>query len=319
MSDKAMDRIQLLLNQAAGAGTDAERATFQAKAEELMHKHRIDGIMLRMRNAEKEAAEPRRTQVVDEMIEWVPSWDEFRDTHAQMVGHLGRLAGIMIVHVSSRLHLIGYPDDIAYFRMLWVSTHLTFSGKLFPEWKRELSDGDNIRNFAESGYKWLYIWDAARKAGAPLMRKKRGTSEVEPVPAPPNDGGYMKRAMAQSYRRDGIEKPQLTHGVKNYRDSYAQAFADVVNQRADDMWQTRRIRENEAGSGVGLVLKKDADALIDYFESLYPPGSTKASQTRRKLAGTHAGAAQRGAAAGRSVDFSAGKGGLDGAQRREIG
>jgi hypothetical protein len=200
--------------------------------------------------------------------------------------------------------------------MLWVSTHLTFSGRMFPEWDRKLSPSAQIRLFIEAGYKWDYVWDQAVLKGQPFTRLSKG-EEIR-IPRPPADNGWMKRQLKKAYDETGEVKPQLTHGVANYRLSYAQGFVDVVTRRVDQMWLQRRTRENSAGDGVSLVLAKDSNAVLDYFNSLYPPGALSTQRGSRKI-GTHSGARSRGAAAGSAVDFSGGQGGLSGAPRKEIG
>jgi hypothetical protein len=319
MSDKMMDTIQKLLNQAAGAATDAERDAFQTRADQLMFKYKIDQAMLRIRNSENTPAP--RTEVTDEVIEWVDRTDEFRDIHTAVVVNLSRLTGVRLVLKGwSQLHVIGYPQDIQYFRMLWVGTHLTFSGKLFPKWETGRTDGENIRAMAESGIKWLAIWQAARNAGQPMLRKERGTGEMVPVPAPPNDGGWMKRKMADAYKATGEVKPKLTHGVRNYRDSFAVGFSAAFEQRVWGLIASRRQRENEAGSGVGVVLRTDATAVDDYFNRLYPPSSLSAAGPGRKLAAGYGAAAERGAAAGRSVDLAGSSGRMNaGSPRGQLG
>ena len=254
-----------------------------------------------------------RSVPTHEIIDWVSEYDEFREEHKYMVGPLANLAGIRLVYDGSRLWVIGYPNDIQYFRMLWVSTHLTFSGKLNPEWQRGATPGTNIRAFVESGYKWDYIWRKARQIGQPFTNKNG-----EPVPCPPNDNGWMKRQLAAAYRATGEEQPKLTHAVKNYRKSYAGAFAETIRDRAYALLFARQEREREAGSGVGLVLRSDANALLDYFNQLFPPGALS-SGSRPQIGGNHQGAAQAGRSAAASVDFSGGQGGVGGHEAGKVG
>jgi hypothetical protein len=321
MSDKIMDRVQKLLNQAASVGLDTpEGRAFQAKADEQMQIHRIEEAALRAHQLAKGLSETKKHQPTDKIIEWVTIADEFRDTHQEIVRNFAWLTDVRLVYKGySELRVFGYPDDIDYFQMLWVSTHLVFSGHLFPEWNKNLSAGDNIRAFAESGYKWMYIWEAARRAGQPLMRKRKGESEMEPVPAPPNDGGWMKREMAKAYRRDGLEKPQLTHGVKNYRLSYAQAFAAQIESRVADMKWTRERLARQDTSGAALVLAKDATALDDYLNKIYPPGTLGIAGPGSRQRGTHAGAAAKGREAANHADLTGGRGGVSGGSRPAIG
>jgi hypothetical protein len=319
MSDeRIMDRIQKLIDKANGTDHEAERQTYLGKAADLMAVHRIEEAALRARQATGTAAQTRNV-VMDIRMDWVAMDDEFLPIHQQMVAVLARLTGVRIVFVGwSKIHVIGYRDDVDFFRMLWLSAHLTFSAQMFPEWRPSRSDGDNIRTLAEAGYKWQTIWEMARDAGHPMTRRERGTGELVPVPPPlpvkPGDGGYMKRQMAASYKRDGIEKPKLTHSVTNYRNSYANGFRDVFVDRVWDMIFARQDAERQASGGAQIVLAKDANAVQAYFDALYPPGATGSVMPAR-LEGNHSGAKQAGGQAARSVDMTGGRGGVGSAGR----
>lgn len=328
MSDKTMDKIQALLNQANDVGLDsAEGKLFLAKAQELKHKHDIDDIMLRIRSENIAERDAKRKTVTAEWIDVVPITDEFLDSYTDMAVHLASLCDVMLVRGHDwatgmmQLHVVGYPKDIQYFRMLLVSCQIAFSAKLFPEWDAGKSAGHNIRMLAESGIKWGTIYERARAAGDPLMRRKRGgNGEMEEVPPPPNDGGFMKREMGKAYAAEGLEKPKLRHGVQNYRDSFAAGFVGALSSSISKMRMEKRRAENAAGDGVSLVLSSDANAVKDYFESLYPPGSLSAGRATRKMKAGYGAAAERGAAAGRSVDLKGGAGGVSsGTVRQGIG
>jgi len=323
MSDKLMNRIQGLLNQANDVGMDTpEGQVFFAKAQELKHKHDIDDIMLRISAENIEAEREKRKTVTDEWFTLVPFNDEFVDSYMEMASILSELCNVRIVFSGDygdgkfmrTIRAVGYPRDIQYFRMLIVSCQMAFSGRLFPEWDKTKTAGHNIRMLAESGIKWMPIWEAARKAGDPLMRPGRGEDkgQMVEVPAPPNDGGFMKREMGKAYAAEGMEKPKLHHGVQNYRDSFAAAFVLALNNSVRELVMEKRRRESAAGTGVGLVLSSDANAVRDYFHSLYPPGSLRSGGPSRRMKTGYGAAAERGAAAGRSVDLGAGSGGVGG-------
>src|SRR5690349_12077552 len=131
MSYKILDRIQALLDKANHPNTgDAEREAYLAKAAELMAAHRIEEAALRARNVARGFAETKRNQPTDIRLDWVSGTDEFYPVHQAIVGALARLTGVKLVHLGGgKLHVIGYPDDVDFFRMLWLSTHLTFSSK----------------------------------------------------------------------------------------------------------------------------------------------------------------------------------------------
>jgi hypothetical protein len=310
-----LDRIAKILELADGAATDAEREQALAMAEKLMSAHKIDEAAARALNVAKGMADATQNVVTDKKIQFVPEWDEFRPIFEDCVGVLARLCGVRLVFANyDKVWLVGYQRDIDYFQMLWTSTHLAFSGKLFPEWNRGASPQRQIRAWVEAGYKWDYIWRKAQENGQPFVRTVKGVESE--VPCPPADNGWMKRMLKKAYAETGEEKPQLTHGVKNYRHSYAMGFGAAFADRVWSMIWDRQAAERNASGGAQLVLAKDVDAIQAYFDKLFPPGQLGRGR-RRELKGNHSGAAAAGGAAARNADLSGGSGGISG--RRAAG
>lgn len=307
MSDTVwMDKIQKLLNQANDPSTtDAERETFMAKADQLMFKHKIDDIMLRVRNASNLDAQQGKPKPVHEKMEWVVRTDPFWEAHADVAMEFSRLTGVRLVFTGNSLSIFGYPNDVQYFRMLWTSSYMVFSAKMDPKWDKSLPAGDNIRLFLEAGIKWLPVWYKAREAGDPLKRENG-----EEVPAPPGDNGWMKRQYRHACAAAGEEPLKLHFGTQHYRDSYALGFTHVIEDR---VWKQRAERDRIAREtdGAALVLVEDANAIEDLLRATYPHLGYGSAGARRLKGGVEVGA-RRGAAAASSVDFNAGGGGMGG-------
>lgn len=314
--DRILDKIQALLDRANHPdANEHERDACIRKADAMMKGHQIEEAALRARNFIKGQTEEKRFQPTDIRMDWVSEYDEFYPAHRDIMSGIRTLTGVRIVLIGfGKLHVIGMPDDIEYFRMMWLSAHLTFSARLFPNWNTNASAGENIRTFVEAGYKWNYIWDAAVKNGQPFMRKVKGAKDgsTEPVPAPPGDGGWMKRALGKAYEATGEERPKLEHGVKNYRNSYALGFVEVFMDRVWAMHAERHRMEAQSSSGAQMVLASDVTALDDYYRKLYPPGTLGTAGRGRGLQGNHAAAAAAGRTAAQSVDMSGGRGGVGG-------
>lgn len=312
--DKILDRIQKVLNLADGAATPEEREAALLRADAMMKAHQLDEAAIRARNILKGLSEVKKTQPTDETIDWVSSTDEFLPIHRDVAVIFAGLAGVRIVFLGmGQIHVIGYPDDIAYWKMIWLNSHLTFSSQLHPKWNKQAGDGANIKAFAEAGYKWDFIWRQAIKEGQPFTNKKG-----EPVKCPPEDNGWMKRILNKEYAALGEERMPMNYSVKNYRNSFALAYAEQMRARVGQMLAARERMERESDSGTAVVLKTDADALADYFRKLYPPGSLGYGR-RQSLQGDHQGAAGRGRTAASMADLSGGRGGVSGAPRRALG
>ncbi len=297
-SEKLLDKINALLNQANGAGvTDAEREAFLARADQMMMKYKIDEIMLAARASGKAPA--AAGMPTHEEIPWVDRFDEFIDIHTAVIAYLGFLTGVSVVRKWDTIHVFGYANDIRYFRQLWTAVYFTFSAKLNPQWSTALTTGENIKMLAESGMKWVPIWAAARRAGYLMDTAK-----------PPADNGKMKRLYAKACKDAGMEKMKLTHATVAYRDSFAVGYRDVIFQRALRLKEQRDDMERAAGDGVSMVLRREATAVEDLLRSMYPDlEASTASLNDRKA--TNANAQAMGANAGRSVDL-AGMGGVGG-------
>lgn len=312
--EKILEKIQKVLNLAEGASTPEERDAALARADAMMKQHQLDEMAVRAFNIAKGLSEVKKTQPTDEVVQWVSDTDEFKPVHRQVAVVLARLAEVRVVFLGyGQIHVIGYPDAVAYWKMLWINSHLTFSSQLFPKWNKQAGDGANIMAYAEAGYKWDYIWRQAIKEGQPFTNKKG-----EAVKCPPEDNGWMKRVLNKEYAAQGREREPMRHAVRDYRNSFALAYAEEMQRRVSDMEATRRRMERESDSGTALVLKTDADALADYFRKLYPPGSLGPSRDRG-ISGNHRGAAERGRTAAGMADLSGGRGGVSGRPTRAIG
>ena len=50
-----------------------------------------------------------------------------------------------------QIHVIGYPDAVEYWKMLWINSNLTFASQLYPKWNKLAGDGANIKAFEQAG------------------------------------------------------------------------------------------------------------------------------------------------------------------------
>ncbi len=286
-----MDKVNLLINKAEGTDNAAEREAYLAKADALMFKYKIDEAMLAAKRGDK--APIGASTVTHEEMEWINRYlDPFAEIHSAVVAGLQMLTGVRAVQGYKTLDVFGYEPDIRYFKMLWTSVHLQFAAKLEPKWNTALTDGENIKNLIESGQKWVAVWQAGRERGA-----------LQDVKCPPADNGKMKRLYAKECKRVGQEKMKLTFNIKQYRESFAAAYRDTIINRCWTLYIERQRMEREAGDGVSLVLKKDADAIEELMNKVYPNLSYETGDGDRMQV-TNQAAGALGAAAGRNVDLA---------------
>jgi hypothetical protein len=316
MASDILGRVQALLDRANHPETNShEREVCLKKAEALMSAHRIDEAALAARSVARGIDDRSKRQVQDREIQWVSDGDEFREIHMQTLNMLLRLTGCKCVLKGwGRIHVVGLGADIDYFQMLWTSSFLAFSGKLFPEWNRGMSPHRQIRTWVEAGYKWDYIWQKAREEGQPFKNRKG-----EEIKCPPADNGWMKRQLEKAYVETGEVRPKLRHSVRDYRNSYALGFGEEMTARIWDMIYTRQDAERQAEGGAQLVLASDVDAVLKRFNELFPPSTLGSAERGKSIQGNNANARGLGAAAARSADLGNRSGVGAGAGRREIG
>lgn len=306
MSEKILDRIAKLLEQGNHPGTGAEeREAFFAKANALMHEHRISESMISARRASMGGTVAREPVVAQ--MNFIHESHEYSDLlYTKVAGPLSRLASIRMLRVTglfdTHLTLFGYTDDIEYFRMLWTSAYLTFSTKLFPNWNVELSMDENVYNMAMAGIKWMDVWRAGTDAGVITF-------------APPGGGG--SRLLKMAYNRHviarGEEVRNHTQAHKAYRESYVVAFAWEIGVRVADLL-ARAETQTRATTGAELVLRSDWYKVRDLYDQ-NAKGATTVAFRRRY--GNEINGERVGKAAGRETDLSGGKGHIQ--NRRGIG
>jgi hypothetical protein len=316
MAQDILAKVQAILDRANHPDTPAaERETSLRMAEKLMSAHRIDEAALAARSVARGIDDRGKRQVQDREIQWVSDGDEFRPIHMQTLNMLLRLTGCKCVLKGwGRIHLVGLGSDIDYFQMLWTSSFLAFSGKLFPEWNRGMPPHRQIRTWVEAGYKWDYIWQTARDNGQPFKNRKG-----DEIKCPPADNGWMKRQLEKAYVETGEVRPKLRHSVRDYRNSYALGFGEEITARIWNMLDERRQAERAAEGGAQLVLASDVDAVEKRFNELFPPSTLGFAERSKGITGNNANARGLGAAAARSADLSGGAGAVGTRGRAAIG
>ena len=296
MSEKIIDRVAKLLAHAEGTSNSEERATYMAKADELMTAHRIEEWQLEMaRRGETARPEPvRRTDraLIDRkspirvpLLDLTSSVARF--CRVKMVWH-----GLHSTHLSSiGVNWIGLERDIEYARTLLASLRVQMTLDLTPGADKDATLDENIIALKEAGLKWAEVHDELAIAG------------FEPYAS---EEHLYKHAVKLSKRyallceREG--RPQMKTNPVTYKRSFAEGFVMEVQAKMREVAKTRRAHEAEAGDGYALELHDQRSAVDKLYDELYPKSSLSFRSVARadgiSVAGRNAGKA-----AGRRADI----------------
>jgi len=272
----------------------------------MMVKHAIEQSVLDAHRTARGEKLDRNPETV--VVPFIPVGQEFDLILYDCVAQLGLLARVIPVRLLSRdddtsLSLSGFPDDIEYFQMLWLSTYLQFSNKLFPKWDTEKSLDENVKFLKDAGFKWKEIWlignNALYSTGSQLVSPKG-----KPIGRPPNDNHELIRAYRRQCEREGVLPENHTQRHGAYRESYALGFQVRLAQRITEL---RLYAEVEAGktTGAEVALVDSSRRVADLVNSLYP--NMKHAEGYKPRYGTEEKGSRAGHAAANETDLSGGR------------
>lgn len=333
--DKILDRVSHLLERANHKDANPnERDACLKKADELMMRHQISQAMLAGRTAGQRASEP----IVASMV-FVHDDDEFFPELTRVISVFARLCKVRPIVMMSRseIRVVGFPDDIEYFRMLWTGAFMVFSNKLSPRWDNSQTLAWNIRAQKEAGVKWPVIWDLAKSNGWSGYRAPGKVDVYAPViglyssenfkagevahditnklPISvgrcPKDGGYFKRLYEKQCELDGV--PATNHTQRNaaYRASYAIGFLNEIQDRVLEMENIRGQYVAKTG-GAEVALRDHGQIVSEFFRNLFPNSESISTPIRH---GTEEAGVAAGHLAGKNVDLLGGRNRMGGTKR----
>ena len=274
--DKIIHQVNSLLKKAESTEHDGERKLYQAKAEELIDKYRID--------QENMIAVDEKTITPILRSFPVSKWDsDFCQWMWTMFLRVADHCGVRTHYAwerdeSDRLNLVakavGYEIDLRFMEILWSSIRLTFISKLEPEVDPDLSDEENIYRLRSSG---IPRKDVAQK----LWGKWTHSNSAK-----------VGKVYKQECDRRG-EKPALDGrgiGLKTFRDAYAREFTWRVDDRL------RRARDAALAQGGALEFAGREDRIEEAYYKHFPdrrpkppsaqgePVSEPAQKARKRMA-----------------------------------
>lgn len=248
--DYAAKIQSLIANAENEALADEVRATYRAKAEELMRKYRI---------AEEEAlaADPGSALPIIKAI-LIKRPDQGQGDLSSMYSEIFRL---ICQHTGVRVHIaytgdwglmatvVGYDGDVRYTEFLWTAAYLMFSTRIDPTWDKTKSDDENIFFLRQAGIERRRIADMAWGNGEDAAAR----SKVQRI---------YKREAAR--RGEDIVAAGLGFTTATYRQAYADAFLTTLRHRL------REARDAADSTGGGLVLHGRTERVAEAFYTKFP-------------------------------------------------
>jgi len=254
-------KVRGLIGQADHPNTGpAEAEAFRAKAEALMFKYRIDEAML--------SAEERMEMGIS--VKWLDmdvcdGHSHYRQSYYELIRYLiqhldvradfirtvGRKTGDILAtgerydgpnEYVATVSIVGFESDLVFIESMYASAALAFGSKLEPRYDATLSDEENCYNMRAAGMEGvriaLAVWGDGKKSNCVKARK-------------------LAQKWADKVGDDG--SAFSGHGMKLYRESYAQGFVKEYALRL------QRMRTSRGSLDTGLVLANRKDQINEAF------------------------------------------------------
>jgi hypothetical protein len=221
--------ISALIAHADNEGNSEEaRATYRAKAENLMREYRIEEENLI-------ATDQFSIMPILVKVDVSSLASHFRHYHDAIWSRVATHCGIRSVlrYDSEKrgyvAQAVGYDADLRYAQFLFQSAKLMMIAKLEPEVDPNLSDKENIYRLRSAGID--------RQRIAEMVWGKQGHQEGLRV------GNLYKEACAD--RGEIAAVSGRTVNAKTYREAYANAFLDQLTHR---LWEARNAADSTGGT-----------------------------------------------------------------------
>ncbi len=226
--------------------SDEARATYRAKAEELMITYRVD-------QEAKIAEGAGDVPILSDIVVSVAGQGGrlvgyYTDAWAAIARHCG-VRYVMDWNAGYTAHVVGYAGDVQYADFLWTSTLLMFSTRINPRWDAALTMEENVYRLRAAGKRRKDVANAAGLDGDNPAHRSR----------------VQRIYVAECKRRNETPLASgLGHQADVFQDAYAEEFVTTLR---------RRLREaRDAADSVrgGLVLHGRADRVNEAFYGRYP-------------------------------------------------
>lgn len=270
---KLAEKIAKLFERADHPNTsEHEAAACREKAEKLMRENRISEAMLHLTDEQKRVFEqyivPTNWGVVSYGARLNVAVNSFEHAGCKVKGLYGG---------KEMLHVIGYPADVFYGKVLFERAIAELEEVLDPKWKDNMSEDQNIYRLKNSGKTW---------------------SEVGVIFAEVTGREVTDSALIYRYKKwckhIGVDALPQTRRHEAYRRSVESAFGVTLFRRLNDL-KVSTSQEDEPGE-YAVALIKDEDALLEEFYNLFPemrPETPAEREARRAKSAAERAEAER--------------------------
>lgn len=245
---KLTEKIAKLFARADHPNTsEHEAAACREKAEKLMREHKISEAMFHLTEEQERVFEQYLVPA-----KWSPL---DYGTYQQLAVIAFNHAGCQFKHlwgVDYSLHVVGYPADVFYGKVLFERAIVELEEVLNPQWNDTYTENRNVYRFRNAGL----TWEQVQEVFAEHTGKRIGVQALH--------ARYQKWAQAV-----GEEKKPGTRRHEAYRRSVQEAFRRTLWNRLADLRARSGKQDDEPGE-YAIALIKDEDALLEEFYNLFP-------------------------------------------------
>lgn len=260
-----LQKVQKLIDKALSTTFEAEKQALLAKADELMVKYSIDQLHLLDPNrpntaSYKGASEPELREIWyfgDSYTQTDVSAD-LMDSLSTLFWHLAHHLHVRIGYYGWRnSKVVGYPADLDFLQMMFLSVKLDMASKLDPEVNPAIPWEDNLAAFKHAGYKW-------ERMHSKLQRHPNYKFKDQPWTRPI---GVQFTAVYRKWIEAHPEAVRNKSNPKQWRESFIMGYVYEIRERLAAM----RRATMEGNPNLPALVDNKKSLVEQKFLELFPP------------------------------------------------
>jgi len=282
-------KVQALLTKADSTGFEAEADAFREKADDLMRRFAITSYEVDI--ARGQANRRESPEILNMFV--CQSDSPIKFSLIDLAFSCAKHARCRAVVSGSRynsplakveLMVVGFPTDLRYVEMLYISLWAQLSRNLEPKPSPELTFEENVIMLLNSGQTRGRVAELMELEGTPQLYSK------------------MSRVYKKYLHEQGREVKQAGNRAApgTYMKNFARGFATRVENR---LYEIRQRQEKEDPSGTSIVLRNRGSEVDAEFAKQFP----RTGMLRTGRSKFDQGAYERGSEAGSKADLGAGR------------